>query len=185
MAREYKEQKNAETTVKILELETILPDFCHGYIVSISGYNKPLTQLAYLQRIQFFLQWLLEYNSFFCKHYTKINEFKVSDLELLKKADFEEFLAHISKFGAVSKEEIKYFVLHQANKRIIEAAARRLKQPIEKFPMNIDRCANTTSATIPILLDEINQKGMLNRGDKIVLSGFGGGLTWGSVYLTW
>ena len=43
----------------------------------------------------------------FCKHYTKINEFKVSDLELLKKADFEEFLAHISKFGAVSKEEIK------------------------------------------------------------------------------
>lgn len=107
MAREYKEQKNAETTVKILELETILPDFCHGYIVSISGYNKPLTQLAYLQRIQFFLQWLLEYNSFFCKHYTKINEFNVSDLELLKKADFEEFLAHISKFGAVSKEEIK------------------------------------------------------------------------------
>ena len=107
MAREYKEQKNAETTVKILELEAILPDFCHGYIVSISGYNKPLTQLAYLQRIHFFLQWLLEYNSFFCKHYTKINEFKVSDLELLKKADFEEFLAHISKFGAVSKEEIK------------------------------------------------------------------------------
>ena len=73
--------------------------------------------------------------------------------------------------AGVSKEEIKYFVLHQANKRIIEAAARRLKQPIEKFPM--------------ILLDEINQKGMLNRGDKIVLSGFGGGLTWGSVYLTW
>ena len=105
MAREYKEQKNAETTVKILELEAILPDFCHGYIVSISGYNKPLTQLAYLQRIQFFLQWLLEYNSFFCKHYTKINEFKVSDLELLKKADFEEFLAHISK---LTNEYIKH-----------------------------------------------------------------------------
>ena len=88
-------------------------------------------------------------------------------------------------YGVYPKEEIKYFVLHQANKRIIEAAARRLKQPIEKFPMNIDRYANTSSATIPILLDEINQKGMLNRGDKIVLSGFGGGLTWGSVYLTW
>ena len=93
-------------------------------------------------------------------------------------------MAELDEAG-VSKEEIKYFVLHQANKRIIEAAARRLKQPIEKFPMNIDRCANTSSATIPILLDEINQKGMLNRGDKIVLSGFGGGLTWGSVYLTW
>ena len=87
--------------------------------------------------------------------------------------------------AGVDKEEVKYFVLHQANRRIIEAAARRLKQPIEKFPMNVDRCANTSSATVPILLDEINQKGMLNRGDKIVLSGFGGGLTWGSVYLTW
>ena len=87
--------------------------------------------------------------------------------------------------AGVDKEEVKYFVLHQANRRIIEAAARRLKQPIEKFPMNVDRCANTSSATIPILLDEMNQKGMLSRGDKIVLSGFGGGLTWGSVYLTW
>ena len=87
--------------------------------------------------------------------------------------------------AGVDKEEVKYFVLHQANRRIIEAAARRLKQPIEKFPMNVDRCANTSSATVPILLDEMNQKGMLNRGDKIVLSGFGGGLTWGSVYLTW
>ena len=97
----------------------------------------------------------------------------------------ERHLNKVLDEAGVSKEEIKYFVLHQANKRIIEAAARRLKQPIEKFPMNIDRCANTSSATIPILLDEINQKGMLNRGDKIVLSGFGGGLTWGSVYLTW
>ena len=87
--------------------------------------------------------------------------------------------------AGVDKEEVKYFVLHQANRRIIEAAARRLKQTIEKFPMNVDRCANTSSATVPILLDEMNQKGMLNRGDKIVLSGFGGGLTWGSVYLTW
>ena len=83
------------------------------------------------------------------------------------------------------QEVFKFAARMVPKKRIIEAAARRLKQPIEKFPMNIDRCANTSSATIPILLDEINQKGMLNRGDKIVLSGFGGGLTWGSVYLTW
>ena len=53
--------------------------------------------------------------------------------------------------AGVDKEEVKYFVLHQANRRIIEAAARRLKQPIEKFPMNVDRCANTSSATVPIL----------------------------------
>ena len=69
--------------------------------------------------------------------------------------------------AGVDKEEVKYFVLHQANRRIIEAAARRLKQPIEKFPMNVDRCANTSSAMVPILLDEMNQKGMLNRGDRL------------------
>ncbi len=85
----------------------------------------------------------------------------------------------------VSEEEIKYFVLHQANRRIIEAAAKRLKEPIEKFPINLDQCANTSSATVPILLDEMNKKGMLEPGDKIVLCGFGGGLTWGSVYLEW
>lgn len=87
--------------------------------------------------------------------------------------------------AGVSKEEIKYYLLHQANRRIIEAAARRLKEPIEKFPMNLDHCANTSSATIPILLDEVHRNGMLKAGDKIILSGFGGGLTWGSVYLEW
>lgn len=85
----------------------------------------------------------------------------------------------------VSKEEIKYFILHQANRRIIEAAAKRLKEPMEKFPINLDQCANTSSATVAILLDEMNKKGMLKPGDKIVLCGFGGGLTWGSVYLEW
>lgn len=87
--------------------------------------------------------------------------------------------------AGVSKDEIKYYILHQANRRIIEAAARRLKEPIEKFPMNVDHCANTSSATIPILLDEVHRNGMLKAGDKIILSGFGGGLTWGSVYLEW
>ncbi len=87
--------------------------------------------------------------------------------------------------AGVDKEEIRYFVLHQANLRIIEAAAKRLKEPMDKFPVNLDHCANTSSATVPILLDEMNRKGMLNPGDKIVLCGFGGGLTWGSVYLEW
>ena len=87
--------------------------------------------------------------------------------------------------AGVSKEDIKYYLLHQANRRIIEAAARRLKEPIEKFPMNLDHCANTSSATIPILLYEVHREGMLKAGDKIILSGFGGGLTWGSVYLEW
>lgn len=83
------------------------------------------------------------------------------------------------------KEEIRYYILHQANERIIEAAAKRLKEPIEKFPMNIGWYGNTSAATIPILLDEMNRAGKLDRGDKIVLSGFGGGLTWGAVLMEW
>ncbi len=82
-------------------------------------------------------------------------------------------------------EGIRYFVLHQANYRICEAVAKRLKQPFDKVPMNIDKYGNTSGATVPILLDQLNREGKLNRGDKLVLAGFGGGLTWGSVLLEW
>ena len=82
-------------------------------------------------------------------------------------------------------EDIKYFVLHQANCRIFESMAKRLKQPIEKFPMNIERYGNTSGASVPIMLDELNREGRLEEGDKIILSGFGGGLTWGVILLEW
>jgi len=82
-------------------------------------------------------------------------------------------------------EEIKYFLLHQANIRIIQSVAKRLHAPMEKFPISLDHCGNISAASIPILLDEVNKKGMLNPGDKIVLSGFGGGLTWGTCILEW
>lgn len=82
-------------------------------------------------------------------------------------------------------EDIKYFVLHQANSRILESVAKRLKQPLEKFPMNLDRVGNTSAASIPLLLDELNKKGLLERGDKIILAGFGAGLTWGATLLRW
>jgi len=85
----------------------------------------------------------------------------------------------------LSLEDITYFVLHQANERIIQSVAKRLKVPIEKFPMNIEKYGNTSSATIPILLDEMNKKNMLYRGDKILLSGFGGGLSWGAAIIEW
>ena len=81
--------------------------------------------------------------------------------------------------------DIKYFVLHQAYYRIVEAIAKRMKLPIERFPMDIDRYGNTSGATIPILLDELNRDGKLVRGDKIVLAGFGAGLTWGASLLEW
>lgn len=82
-------------------------------------------------------------------------------------------------------EEIKYFILHQANERIIESVSKRLKIDMEKFPINIQKYGNTSAASIPILLDELNQEGKLHRGDKIILSGFGGGLTWGSILVEW
>lgn len=82
-------------------------------------------------------------------------------------------------------DDIDLFVLHQANVRIIEAVARRLHADPEKFPMNLDRVGNMSSATIPVLLDELNREGRLHKGDKIVLSGFGAGLTYGACIFVW
>ena len=85
----------------------------------------------------------------------------------------------------VAVEDIDMFVLHQANVRIIEAVAKRLKADIQKFPVNLDRVGNMSSATIPVLLDELNREGKLHRGDRLVLSGFGAGLTYGACVLVW
>lgn len=85
----------------------------------------------------------------------------------------------------IDKNEIDYFVLHQANKRIVELVAKRLDISIDKFPMNLQEYGNTSSASIPILLDELNRLGKLKAGMKLVMAGFGAGLTWGATYLEW
>lgn len=82
-------------------------------------------------------------------------------------------------------KDIKYFVLHQANIRIIQSVAKRLKVDMDRFPISLDHYGNISAGSIPILLDEINQKGMLGKGDKIVMCGFGGGLTWGTTVVEW
>lgn len=82
-------------------------------------------------------------------------------------------------------DDIKYYVLHQANMRILQAVAKRLKVSVDKFPVSLDHCGNISAGSVPILLDEMNQKGLLQKGDKILLSGFGGGLTWGSAVVEW
>lgn len=76
-------------------------------------------------------------------------------------------------------------MLHQANKRIVEGVAKRLKVDIEKCPMNLQEYGNTSSASIPILLDEMNRKQMMKKGLKIVIAGFGAGLSWGASLLEW
>ena len=82
-------------------------------------------------------------------------------------------------------EDIDWFVLHQANARIVDAVARRLRLDIGKFPMNLQDYGNTSSASIPILLNELNRKGVLKKGQKLVLAGFGAGLSWGASVLEW
>uniref|UniRef100_UPI0036F442C7 beta-ketoacyl-ACP synthase III n=1 Tax=Enterocloster asparagiformis TaxID=333367 RepID=UPI0036F442C7 len=96
-----------------------------------------------------------------------------------------EIIKELLEENRTSLEEIRYFVLHQANYRIIESVAKRLKADISKFPANMEHYGNTSGGSIPLLLDEMNRKGMLAPGDKIVLSGFGAGLTWGATLVEW
>mgnify|MGYP002917629115 FL=1 len=81
--------------------------------------------------------------------------------------------------------DIDLFVLHQANARIIDAVAKRLHADREKFPTNLERVGNLSSASIPVLLYEQHRQGKLHRGDRIVLAGFGAGLTIGACVMTW
>lgn len=85
----------------------------------------------------------------------------------------------------ISAGDIDYFVLHQANKRIIDFARTKLKQPKEKFPINIERYGNISSASIPIMLDEMIDEGKIEKGTRLLLSAFGGGLTTGTCVMIW
>ena len=79
--------------------------------------------------------------------------------------------------------EMQWLVPHQANKRIIDATANRMGLDEEKVMMNIHRYGNTTSATLPLLL--FDYESQLKKGDNLVFAAFGGGFTWGSIYLKW
>ncbi|MDT2668384.1 beta-ketoacyl-ACP synthase III [Enterococcus dongliensis] len=85
----------------------------------------------------------------------------------------------------VGEESVDYYLLHQANKRIIEKIARKMSEPLEKFPMNLMNYGNTSAASIPILLDELVETKQLplNGKQKIVLTGYGGGLAWGNLLI--
>ncbi|WP_138496574.1 beta-ketoacyl-ACP synthase III [Paenibacillus pinistramenti] len=92
--------------------------------------------------------------------------------EVLRKAGF-------------TKEDIDLFVPHQANIRIIQSAMQRLELPEEKCVINVDKYANTSAASIPLALVEAAEEGRIKEGDKVLLVGFGGGLTWGAATLVW
>jgi 3-oxoacyl-[acyl-carrier-protein] synthase-3 len=96
----------------------------------------------------------------------------------------ESSLAALAKLG-LSVADVDLVVPHQANRRIIEAVAERLKVPIEQCFINLDRYGNTSAATIPIALTEAAEQGALRHGDTVLLTAFGGGLTWGSAVVRW
>lgn len=83
----------------------------------------------------------------------------------------------------LTNETVKWLVPHQANKRIVDATARRMKLDQNKVMMNIQHYGNTTSATLPLLLNDYEKQ--LKKGDNLVFASFGGGFTWGSIYLKW
>jgi 3-oxoacyl-[acyl-carrier-protein] synthase-3 len=89
------------------------------------------------------------------------------------------------KKAGVHPEEIDLFISHQANYRIMEAVRKRLDIPTEKVFMNVDRYGNTSSASVPIALDEAVKSGRLQKGDLVLFSAFGAGFTWGSAVVRW
>jgi 3-oxoacyl-[acyl-carrier-protein] synthase III len=105
--------------------------------------------------------------------------------------DVYEFTIHVIpqiaseliKKANLNYEDIDWFLLHQANRRIIESVSKRLKIPLSKFIVNIEKVGNTSAASIPIALDEAIQKGKVKDHDKIMMIGFGGGLSWGGMIL--
>lgn len=94
-----------------------------------------------------------------------------------------ECINQVIEKASVATEDIDLFILHQANVRIISAVAKRLGVEPEKLPVNLNKYGNTSAASIPILFDELKKSGALDGIHKIVLSGFGGGLTWGASYM--
>ena len=101
-----------------------------------------------------------------------VNALTGDSLEVLEKA-------------GLTADDVKYFVPHQANMRIISFAAKKLGVDMEKFCVNLDRYGNTSSASIPMMLDELNREGKLERGDIVVLSAFGGGLSSAACVIKW
>ncbi|SHJ95658.1 beta-ketoacyl-ACP synthase III [Paramaledivibacter caminithermalis] len=117
------------------------------------------------------------------------------NLHYIKMDGSEVFKFAVRAMGNASKKALKlcnldvndidYLVPHQANTRIISASAKRLKLPMEKVYVNLDRYGNMSAASIPVALDEAIRKGKIKKGYNVVLVGFGAGLTWGSSVIKW
>lgn len=126
-------------------------------------------------------------NSPFYKHNVKEGYLKMDGQEVFKFAVTmieKEVKAAVEALG-ITKDDIDYYILHQANKRILLTAQDRLKEPESKFPSNIHETGNMSSATIPVLLDQLLEAGKIKKGDTLFMSAFGAGLTAGSCVMVW
>jgi 3-oxoacyl-[acyl-carrier-protein] synthase III len=98
---------------------------------------------------------------------------------------FAEAAEEAASFNGISLNEVKWIIPHQANLRILQQMAKRLDVPLEKIYLTIEKYGNISSATVPIAMDEAVRNGSIEKGDYIVLTAFGGGLTWGSSLIHW
>ena len=87
--------------------------------------------------------------------------------------------------AGMDKEQVDWYIPHQANHRIVESVAKRLKMPLDRFYENMDRYGNTSAGSIPIALDEMAEKGLVKKGQWVMCLGFGAGLTWGGALFQW
>ena len=116
-----------------------------------------------------------------------MNFLKMKGSETFKIAvrNLEEVAWEALNHNQLSIDRLSLMIPHQANTRIIKALSERLKLPWEKVMINIDRCGNTSAASIPIALDEAVKTGRIHEGDHILLIAFGAGLTWGASVIRW
>ena len=117
----------------------------------------------------------------------KRNKMKMNGTEVFRFAmkKLPEATEQALALAGLTTQDLKLIIPHQANRRIIESAARWMDLPLDKFMINLERYGNTSSATIPIALHEALETGRIKPGDLIALTGFGGGLTWGSLIMRW
>jgi 3-oxoacyl-[acyl-carrier-protein] synthase-3 len=85
----------------------------------------------------------------------------------------------------LTRKDIDLLIPHQANIRILKAVAKKLHLPLEKIMINLEKYGNTSAASIPIALDEAISQDKINKGDIVVLTAFGAGLTWGAIVIRW
>jgi len=117
----------------------------------------------------------------------KLNTVKMQGNDVFKVAvtKLAEVVGEVLEENGLSEEEIDFLVPHQANLRIIQATARKLKLPMEKVIVTVDRHGNTSAASVPLALDEAVRTGRIVQGDRVLLEAFGGGLTWGAALVRW